>query len=119
MNVLATLEIGDKWDATTGARPEGDIAKASRIFADKFHARPVLVVMNEYVEAALVNHYRMVDPNNQELKPFLDRRVMSPRWFGMRVLVLPVEFLLVVGDLENDVWVIFRDQMVVLKDVLM
>jgi len=119
MNILETLEVGVKWDAAIGARPEQDIAKASKIFANKFHTEPVLIVMNRYVERVLVRYYMAAEYNNQVLRPYLDKRVMPPRWFGMKMLVLPVEFLLVVGDLGNDVWVIFNDQMVVLKDVLM
>ena len=119
MNILEILEVGVKWDATSGARPERDVARASSIFAGKFHTEPVLIVMNRYVEKALVRYYMAAEYNNQVLKPYLDKRVMPPRWFDMKMLVLPVEFLLVVGDLGNDVWVIFKDQMVVLKDVLM
>lgn len=119
LNVLGTIKIATGWNALTGLNPEKDVNRAREIFANEIQTMPSLIVIGHTVELALVQYYLRTDYNNQYLRPYLEHRTMPPRWFDMKMLVIPVEFELMFPELFYDVWVIYRDNVVILKDIIM
>ena len=49
---------------------------------------------------------------------YLYRQQLPPRSMDMKVLVIPVEFSFMFPELANDVWIVYEQDVVVLKGVI-
>ncbi len=114
------MTVEPKWYSSF-AIIEQDIDDAKRYVREQHQADPTLLVMGQDVAHAVgcwMRAHGFGGDTTGGLGFYLYRHQLPPRFMDMKVLVIPVEFSFMFPELANDVWVVYEQDVVVLKGVI-
>lgn len=107
-----------KWNQA-GACIEQDIENAKKVIRELHQADPTLLVMGQDVAVWVI---RLMKASGYTHDPGLAfhllRHQLPPRFMDMKVLVIPVELSFMFPELANDVWIVYEQDMIVLREVI-
>lgn len=119
-NIIKEINASIKWYNST-AMIEQEIDNAKAIMRKQRQADPTLLVMGQDVAYAVGRWMRAQGFRGDStggLGFYLYRHQLPPRFMDMKVLVIPVEFLFMFPELASDVWIVYEQDVVVLKWVI-